>query len=483
MPTPGPTNANFLSYASEVIDVKRDFAAQGDGITDDSTAINAAISAASGRFGAGVVYFPPGTYLVKSTITMLGQVHLRGAGIEATIIKLGNGVNADLISSGAATINLGASFGSSSSGGIYNWSMENLTLDGNKANQSSGPSYCLRIYGYGYILSNIRVRNGYYGGVQVDWNGGTTSPGQDSFAAQISNVKIHDTFGPGLQIGGPSGSQLANIEIFGNSTHGLHIAPNARGLLVSNLSSYGVAQGVSGGAVALLCEANNCVFTGCLAQDSDTVQVALLASTCMFTGKVVGGTGSATSSGIQIGQAAGNTPYNGQMNQSAGLTTAVSASGNFVEGILDSNLGTNGQLWLANDGGQNFARVIAKQASGPAVTGTIAGTSSISSGVTPNGGTISTTSPALTTSGTIATAASVARVTPAAAVTGIIMQAGVVPGQMCLVDNQGAASATITFNTNPATSHVSNAAAASVIPGLAGRLFTWDGSFWVPAHA
>jgi hypothetical protein len=138
---------------------------------------------------------------------------------------------------------------------------------------------------------------------------------------------------------------------------------------------------------------------------------------------------------------------------------------------------------MANDGGQTRVNVTCKQASGSAVTGTVSSSSIVNTGATPVLGGASSSSPAITNGGTISTNVAVAKVTPGAAVTGIIMQPGIVIGQMCFVDNQGSAANTITFNTTPATSHVSNAAAATAIPGLAGRLFLWDSSFWVPAFA
>lgn len=49
-------------------------------------AIQNAVSAAIG-LGGGEVYFPPGTYAINSTITInSGQVHLKGAGLQATVI-------------------------------------------------------------------------------------------------------------------------------------------------------------------------------------------------------------------------------------------------------------------------------------------------------------------------------------------------------------------------------------------------------------
>ncbi len=58
-----------------------EFGATGDGTTDDTAAIQAAIDV-----GAGVVYFPPGTYLVTA-LTRPGGVTLQGAGDPHTRIR------------------------------------------------------------------------------------------------------------------------------------------------------------------------------------------------------------------------------------------------------------------------------------------------------------------------------------------------------------------------------------------------------------
>ena len=48
-----------------IVDVKKDFGAAGDGITNDTTAIQKAINATYNR-GGGVILFPPGVYIVTS---------------------------------------------------------------------------------------------------------------------------------------------------------------------------------------------------------------------------------------------------------------------------------------------------------------------------------------------------------------------------------------------------------------------------------
>lgn len=77
--------------------------------------------------------------------------------------------------------------------------------------------------------------------------------------------------------------------------------------------------------------------------------------------------------------------------------------------------------------------------------------------------------------GTIATAGvAVARIAPAAAETGLILQAGTQPGQLCLVVNEAAVANTATFDVS-GTSNVADGT-NNVIPGHHARLYTWDSS-------
>ena len=61
------------------------YGATGDGTTDDTAAIQAALDAS----GNGVVFFPPGTYLCNVTITSTSELYpsLLGSGSSVTIIK------------------------------------------------------------------------------------------------------------------------------------------------------------------------------------------------------------------------------------------------------------------------------------------------------------------------------------------------------------------------------------------------------------
>jgi hypothetical protein len=78
----GSQQRTLTSKLQESVSVK-DFGAVGDGVADDTAAIQAAIDANLG----GAVYIPAGTYRVTSEININGRIYLRGAGKEASIIK------------------------------------------------------------------------------------------------------------------------------------------------------------------------------------------------------------------------------------------------------------------------------------------------------------------------------------------------------------------------------------------------------------
>ncbi|WP_186375818.1 glycoside hydrolase family 55 protein [Hyella patelloides] len=76
------------------VDIKRDYGAKGDGITDDTPAIRKALAEANASYNEPtLIYFPEGTYLVSDTLewSSKGQsccVSFQGQGKDRTIIKL-----------------------------------------------------------------------------------------------------------------------------------------------------------------------------------------------------------------------------------------------------------------------------------------------------------------------------------------------------------------------------------------------------------
>jgi hypothetical protein len=87
--TKSVTHANLVGNTLKAYSVKS-YGAAGDGTTDDTTAIQAAITAAQNA-GGGVVYFPEGVYLIRDTIFVTGDnISLVGDGQGASIITSDN---------------------------------------------------------------------------------------------------------------------------------------------------------------------------------------------------------------------------------------------------------------------------------------------------------------------------------------------------------------------------------------------------------
>lgn len=97
------------------------FGAVGDGTTDDTTAINAAIDFA--ETSGGEVFLPPGTYLISAALSVASSnVRIRGAGRGLTTIKMA----ATFIDSDASAISVyNSTYGTSQA----------LSFDGNSGDQ------------------------------------------------------------------------------------------------------------------------------------------------------------------------------------------------------------------------------------------------------------------------------------------------------------------------------------------------------------
>jgi hypothetical protein len=139
----------------------RDFGAVGDGMHNDQPAFVSAIAAAQSA-GGGIVYVPNGTYLIESPyITLANNIHLKGAGKGAAIIKQGV---------------LGAPGNLITASGISYWSVGDLTLDlgdptlvsgsPQLAAISAGPNGCT----YWRVNNCALIRLGRYGVFVTDGN-------------------------------------------------------------------------------------------------------------------------------------------------------------------------------------------------------------------------------------------------------------------------------------------------------------------------
>lgn len=95
----------YLLVIRNVLSVKQ-LGAKGDGVTDDTAAVNACISVV-GALGGGEAYFPSGTYNISATLTVPANVILKGnggdGGVGGTTISLLSATLDGIVLNGART--------------------------------------------------------------------------------------------------------------------------------------------------------------------------------------------------------------------------------------------------------------------------------------------------------------------------------------------------------------------------------------------
>lgn len=168
----GAVSRTVQSKLSDWISVK-DYGAKGDGVTDDTVGIKAAVAYA-GAIGGGTVYFPAGTYLVSAPIPLtLPNVTLMGSSAYNAIVTVPNNATGFVGYNPNAVFILNAN----------NCSITNLGMDGNIANntaQSFGAiSTTVSVSGISVI--GCYIRNFIYNGI-------VTQPASGS----VSNFKIQN---------------------------------------------------------------------------------------------------------------------------------------------------------------------------------------------------------------------------------------------------------------------------------------------------
>jgi|GEM_PF-6996105 len=200
-----PVNAEALvdleerlaSYAEVVggeFNVKsKAYAAKGDGETDDYAAITAVVEVASKAGGGigGIVSFPPGTYITSKTIKVPPNVRLIGAGWTATVIKVKDGANCVAVE--------GDEY---SKTGTKNGAVEQLLVDGNKANNLVSAGFKFQSQNW-YFDKVLAVNcNGHGFDIKLSTETEQKTVGLDNFfrtcraigcEGKAFNIEAHDT--------------------------------------------------------------------------------------------------------------------------------------------------------------------------------------------------------------------------------------------------------------------------------------------------
>lgn len=210
----------------------QNFGAKGDGITDDTAAIQRAIDAAAAA-GGGQVYVPTGTYIVSGGVEpsdgclmLKSNVYLYGDGMGATTVKVADGSDTKI------TGVIRSAYGEET----HDFGVSKLTIDGNRDNTTG------KIDGWfnGYIPGQA----GYDSNVTLDsveikdCSGYGFDPHEQTVNMVIKNSVSHGNGLDGFVADFLSNSTFENNVAYDNDRHGFNVVTSTHDFTLTNNVAY-----------------------------------------------------------------------------------------------------------------------------------------------------------------------------------------------------------------------------------------------------
>ena len=256
--------ANGTASVPSGINVK-EYGATGDGSTDDTSAINSAISSLT---TGGTLIFPKGTYKISSAVAFDGK--------EATVQAYG------------ATFTLvGNNAGFHVKGTINNFNVFGGTINGDndatRSDASTAQIGWLIGDAVGATINNVTIRDVKVNQANVGFKasyGGGSSP-TVAFNVRFINCQAIDSAGTtggvgyGFQFAQVSGGMMDNCLAADCTRHGIYLSEGAD-YTISNcyVKDGGIGSGVVRGAVAIA-RSNNVTVTGCSIDNANDVGMVI----------------------------------------------------------------------------------------------------------------------------------------------------------------------------------------------------------------
>lgn len=275
----------------------RAFGAVGDGSTNDTTAINAAIDAASAA-GGGAVLMPAATY--RANVTLKAKVKLIGEGVART--KLTAATNGDVIKGvNFATLTGKAKATGDYALGAYECEIRDMTIDGNKASNSGG--YGIRIWGRAPLFTGVvRVQNCKTGGIWTEFTevDDFTDPVQ-VLEGHADHLQITACDGHGWTHRGPHDFVVEGAEIWNNTGWAVRVEADQfdgttynGGVVFNHLNQYLNGNGIYVDGTAFEMHSGQTTADGSATAFECTSRVGGV----RIIGSTVGGASAATNKGL-----------------------------------------------------------------------------------------------------------------------------------------------------------------------------------------
>jgi len=204
-----------------VLDVKRDFGAKGDGVADDTAALQAGIAASCIRGkdgGTKILYLPNGTYRVTSNLVVNPRVGpwVYGESRDGVVIRLADGVSTNV----TAVLRTHPSDTKASSADFFMRNFRHLTIDVGRNPHADG----IRWYGNNSsILRDVRV----IGTGKVGINAGFLGQNGPSL---VQDAIVEGAFETGARCAWSWGQTLSRVTVRGANQEGVAVNATAVGI-------------------------------------------------------------------------------------------------------------------------------------------------------------------------------------------------------------------------------------------------------------